>query len=368
MYSTALQVAAYHGHEEIVRTLIANGANVRLKGGDCDTALQAAALRGNEKIVDILFDCHADLGSEGGRFGTALVAAASSGHGSIVSKLLNANISIHTINFKSKYRSTALEAAALKGYQRIVEELLQVGADHGSAIMEAAQRDHEEVVQIFIKHGAKLNVPYSKHESIYLDRYEPFFTSRGSDHPISENTMSILELVVANNGSDKLVKELLQAGASAERSSRQVLTSAAYRGQLQKFKLLIAAGARIDSSCDKLLKAAIHEGWMTTVDEALQAGVNATSDMFRTATKSIHPVSDEYHTNGEIIAEKLIRSGMSVDVKDESLIIAVSGGYEKLVSMLLQAGADIHRFAPYTERGMERVTRLLPPLPTVTTS
>jgi ankyrin repeat protein len=149
MYSTALQVAAYHGHEEIVRTLIANGADVRLKGGDCDTALQAAAFRGNEKIVDILFDCHADLGSEGGRFGTALVAAASSGHGSIVSKLLNANISIHTINFKSKYRSTALEAAALKGYQRIVEELLQVGADHGSAIMEAAQRDHEEVVQIF---------------------------------------------------------------------------------------------------------------------------------------------------------------------------------------------------------------------------
>lgn len=59
----------------------------------------------------------------------------------------------HTLNFRGE-DGTALDQAALRGDEQIVEELLQAGADHGDAMKIAIEKGHEGVVGILIKHGA----------------------------------------------------------------------------------------------------------------------------------------------------------------------------------------------------------------------
>ena len=60
---TALQAACIHGHEEVVRLLLAAGADVDFYGGNNmqRTALQFACGQGNEKVIDMLLDHGAQI-------------------------------------------------------------------------------------------------------------------------------------------------------------------------------------------------------------------------------------------------------------------------------------------------------------------
>jgi ankyrin repeat protein len=58
---TALAEAAWHGADEIVRELLAHGADVNAKLDSGSTALMMAAQHGNRKVVQILLDAGADV-------------------------------------------------------------------------------------------------------------------------------------------------------------------------------------------------------------------------------------------------------------------------------------------------------------------
>ena len=63
--ASALQFAAYGGHETIARLLIRHGVDVNAKDGFRDTALHAAAGGGYTDIVRLLLEHGADFGSSG---------------------------------------------------------------------------------------------------------------------------------------------------------------------------------------------------------------------------------------------------------------------------------------------------------------
>jgi len=48
---TALYLAAQHGHVEVVKVLLAKGAEVNMRGKDYDHALQVAAIGRHEEVV-----------------------------------------------------------------------------------------------------------------------------------------------------------------------------------------------------------------------------------------------------------------------------------------------------------------------------
>lgn len=50
----ALQTASWGGHQEIVKLLLDNGAEVNAQGGDYGNALQAASRGGHREIVKLL--------------------------------------------------------------------------------------------------------------------------------------------------------------------------------------------------------------------------------------------------------------------------------------------------------------------------
>ena len=58
-----------------------------------------------------------------------------------------------TLNVKGEH-GTALDQAAGKGHEQIVEELLLAGADHGDTMEIAMREGQEGIVRILIKYGA----------------------------------------------------------------------------------------------------------------------------------------------------------------------------------------------------------------------
>jgi ankyrin repeat protein len=91
-----LQLAAYHGNQEAVAVILANGTPIDEVG--CDehggvpvcTALQAATLSGKESVVRFLIELRANINAPAppGGFGTALYAAVTTMNEPLVEYLL----------------------------------------------------------------------------------------------------------------------------------------------------------------------------------------------------------------------------------------------------------------------------------------
>ncbi|KAF8155209.1 ankyrin repeat-containing domain protein, partial [Mycena galopus ATCC 62051] len=77
---TALQTAALQGNLEIVKLLLAHGADPNIEGGRYGSALQAGVVSGNTEIVKALLEGGANVGVTGGQYGSALQAATALEH------------------------------------------------------------------------------------------------------------------------------------------------------------------------------------------------------------------------------------------------------------------------------------------------
>lgn len=85
-----LQIAASAGRDELVKKLLAAGANPDERTKDGDSALIAAASHGHVAIVKRLLAAGADVDGRGAHRMTALLVAASNGHVEVVHALLEA--------------------------------------------------------------------------------------------------------------------------------------------------------------------------------------------------------------------------------------------------------------------------------------
>ena len=85
-----LQAAAFRGHADVLRLLIARGASVNNRGGFFGTALQAAVSQGHLEAVSALLESGADPNTAAaGHYGTALAAAIALKFKEIVQALLD---------------------------------------------------------------------------------------------------------------------------------------------------------------------------------------------------------------------------------------------------------------------------------------
>lgn len=174
-YSRPLFLAAYCGHEDIVRHLVSRGVNVNVTGytikinensedslrSTGDTALQIAAYKHNQVIVEILLEHGADVNLQSGDYGNPLQVAAYSGDKAVVETLLQHGADV---NLQGGKHGTALNAAAGAGNKAIVEILLKggaekslVGGDYGTALHAAAYSGQEEIFDLFLTPDVNVN-------------------------------------------------------------------------------------------------------------------------------------------------------------------------------------------------------------------
>ncbi|KAI9854055.1 MAG: hypothetical protein M1813_001567, partial [Trichoglossum hirsutum] len=125
----SLQAASRGGHLEVVKSLLAAGADVNAAAPKYGpTALQAASEHGHLEIVKSLLAAGADANTTIPMYvRTALQAASGRGDLDIVKSLLAAGADVNAA--APKYGQTALQAASWRGHLDIVKSLLVAGAD-----------------------------------------------------------------------------------------------------------------------------------------------------------------------------------------------------------------------------------------------
>ncbi|XP_077425034.1 protein fem-1 homolog B [Vanacampus margaritifer] len=155
--ATALWCAAGAGHFEVVRQLVAHGANVNHTTATNSTPLRAACFDGRLDIVRFLVEHAADVAITNKYDNTCLMIAAYKGHGDVVRFLLERGADP---NARAHCGATALHFAADAGHLAVVAELVQRRAvmaanGHGMTPLKvAAESCKEDVVELLLAHDS----------------------------------------------------------------------------------------------------------------------------------------------------------------------------------------------------------------------
>ncbi|CAI8028793.1 Ankyrin repeat domain-containing protein 50 [Geodia barretti] len=123
---TALRLASWKGHVEVVRLLLKAGAAVFIPDKDGLSPLYVASQEGHSDVVDILLEAGADVHQATTKVGSVpLGIAAEKGHTETVQRLLEAGANV---NHQDKSGGTALLYAGWEGHSEVVKLLLGAGA------------------------------------------------------------------------------------------------------------------------------------------------------------------------------------------------------------------------------------------------
>ncbi|KAJ5662734.1 ankyrin protein [Penicillium macrosclerotiorum] len=163
LYGTPLQAAAAKGHASLISLLLDHGATVNINNGEYGSPLQAACAEGYHKIKELLLHAGADVNLTGGFYGDAMQAALAGGHPDIAIQLLDEGFRAQGVEARGHY-GFPLQVAAWKGNTKILEALLNRGADvnssggyFGSALQAACSAGCKEAVDMLIANGANLD-------------------------------------------------------------------------------------------------------------------------------------------------------------------------------------------------------------------
>ena len=166
-FVTPLIIAAHNGHLNSVKILLGYGADIETRGTvkiedqviEGSTPLWAAAVSGFLDVVKLLIERNADVDGRTSTGSTPLRAAAFQGHLDIVRCLVESGADVNARKYDDE--STLLIAACYRGHLSVATYLIDKGAmmdlqdkQGKTALHDAAQRDHLEVVSQLLALGA----------------------------------------------------------------------------------------------------------------------------------------------------------------------------------------------------------------------
>ncbi|KAL6816109.1 ankyrin repeat-containing domain protein [Trichoderma camerunense] len=175
-FRTPLLFAVQRGHKSMVKLLLDNGAKVDFKDEKLvETPLLTAAEKGLEDIVELLLDKGADVNSFDRPNDTPLGVACKAGHYGTVKLLLDNGARVDLTHYR--YKHTPLQEAAAWGHESVVELLLDRGADINardprgrSPLHLASSSGHENIVRLLFERGAevddKVRIPPSGYKTV----------------------------------------------------------------------------------------------------------------------------------------------------------------------------------------------------------
>jgi ankyrin repeat protein len=119
-YYTALHEASRKGHTEVVRMLLAHGADPGRANAFGDTALSVSSCNGHSAVVRLLIAHGADPNTRNAFGDTPLMLASYHGHQHLVNTLLSAGASADAVNI---YSDSALSLAVRRRHVEVVRRL-----------------------------------------------------------------------------------------------------------------------------------------------------------------------------------------------------------------------------------------------------
>ncbi|KAJ5392532.1 ankyrin repeat domain-containing protein 44 [Penicillium cosmopolitanum] len=371
--TTALHLAAYGGHIEVVKFLIHAGADVFAFDFPGLTALHWAAYKGHKDIVALLLENGAspssmpyhlmdtlrDPTAKGSMGLTAMLDrtsddgsllfgqvsplhwAVAGRHADIVQQLLDRGADIHMEGLGTPH--TVLETAADRGNGELIKLLLNLGA-HASqkALNLAVSSARTEAARILLDAGVSSSLPDSS-GLLPLNR-------------------------AASMGHEAIVRLLLEAGAdiySVDATGESALHLAASGGHTSVVQLLINAGASTTSFDERgmtPLHHAAQEGNLRAVQLLFDHNISESHQYFNQLT-ALHSAAncgnvevfsellDSFENSGSLATSAPmpmfhLSFGQAVERKQvvhtgPVLHHAAYGGSKKILSILLEKEVDI---------------------------
>jgi ankyrin repeat protein len=288
------------GALQLIQLFLKAGMNPNAKNREGQTALQFAARAGRVPVVKVLLGNGADVNP-------ALPWATAYGQAEVVSLLMGKRPSQAAVNI-------ALQSAAREGHTRIVETLLDSGADVNAndedftPLMLAAKAKYPETVRLLLSRGAQVNQKQAK----------TGWTALHSAAAGVSNT--------ERDPNGEIVRLLLEKGAEVDARSRYINNAGGWTPLLVAIRekhpkaalLLMEAGADVNAQIEYLIQG---RGSRTAI---MLAAEERLSD----------------------VVPALLAKGADVNARNSlgatNLIVAADEGNLEIVQILLANGAEVN--------------------------
>ncbi|KAM5354270.1 hypothetical protein ACJ41O_000920 [Fusarium nematophilum] len=326
---SAIILAAYKGHGEIVELLIKHKVDLNVAATDnLVTAIHMAARSGHRGIVDMLLKAGAKYDPKEKDGETPLWLAAQGGHDQIVKMLLSKGANPNAIWEKTGRRP--IHQAAMNGHTEVVRLLLanqEVDADSKdderlTPFWMAAQEGHDQIVKMLLSKGANPNAIWEK-------------TGRRPIHQAARNGHTeVVRLLLANQEVDADPKDS---------NGITPLFCASHQGNYQTFKMLLDRGADMEAIWQEYHYRPIHQAAQGGHLEIVRLLIENKVDLNAKEKNGGSPMMLAARGGFLEVVELLIENGASICMEanegETALMLASDNGHPKIVKLLLDNGA-----------------------------
>ena len=269
--ATALMLACFAGHVDVVKSLLASGADANAQESTGNSALLLATMRGYVNIVRALVDDSEgnyilNVNARNSKGYSAFDVACMNGHHEIVQILMN-EFTIDDCDLQDSRGWTPLMYASQSGHKSVVQEIItsnkcqinvnNLAKDGTSSLLLAAKSGHEEVVDLLLSNNALINIQKTNdgfsalmhasflgHENIV----KLLIAMPGLDVNLREHDGWTALMFASFSGHTAIVRELLKIdGIQVDISSRKENMTASMFACQQKnpsvLRLLISRGS-----------------------------------------------------------------------------------------------------------------------------
>ncbi|XP_068908725.1 ankyrin repeat domain-containing protein 17 isoform X12 [Tenebrio molitor] len=321
---TPLMEAASAGHVDLAKILLKRGAGINTHSNEFkESALTLACYKGHLEMVRFLLEAGADQEHKTDEMHTALMEASMDGHVEVARLLLDsgAQVNMPTDSFESP-----LTLAACGGHVDLAMLLIERGAnieevnDEGyTPLMEAAREGHEEMVHLLLGQGANINAQ-------------------------TDETQETALTLACCGGFTEVADILLKGGADIELGASTPLMEAAQEGHLDLVKFLLENEANVHAQTqtgDTALTYACENGHTDVADYLLQYG----ADLEHESEGGRTPLMKACRAGHMCTVQFLISKGANVRRQTTNndhtpLSLACAGGHLSVVELLLSHNAD----------------------------